>query len=402
MSPATPSASIRLPLTRQPLIRRLPVVASACLWLAAALAGCQRAPATAPLAAPAAGARPVATVGPDDAVGYANSAAPVPAPAEAGTSRAPAPTSAEEAPATFDPATVPESTAALPPFPLFQAPEGLTGSLAGEREREFDRSHVIAGDGIIAVEGRLFTERYRLQGGARDWSELEFHRNYRDAIAALGGVEVSRVQFTPVVAGAFGGRAAVDAHYHGTCASAGCENHTYLIRQGGDEYWVQVSTGRIPASGQVAVLQRRPMASSLALVQAAEMKRAIDADGRIALQFNFATDSAALREGDRPLVEEITTLLLDDPALAVSVDGHTDASGSPARNRELSRQRAEAVRDALIARGIDARRLAVQGFGADRPLAGNDDEAGRARNRRVELVRRDRTAAAAPATGRLR
>jgi len=381
MSPATPSALILS------LIRPIPVIVGSCLWLATALAGCQRPPAAA-VATPAAGARPVATVGPDDAVGYSNAvAAPGPGADQGPPAKASAPGEAEP-PAAFDPAAVPESTATLPPFPLFGAPEGLAGSLPGERERDFDRSHVIAGDGIVAVEGRLFTERYPLQG-ERDWSELEFHRNYRDAVAALGGAEVSRVQFTPAVARTFGGRAAVDAHYHGACASPGCENHTYLIRQGDDEYWVQVSTGRIPASGQVAVLQRRPMATSLALMQAAEMKRAIDSDGRIALQFNFPSDSAALREGDLPLVEEITTLLLDDPALAVSIDGHTDATGTPARNRELSRQRAEAVRDALVARGIDARRLAARGFGADRPLAGNGDEAGRARNRRVELVRRD-------------
>ena len=364
-----------------------------CLLLAGLPAGCQRQPSSSPVVAPSATNRPVATVGPDDAVGYNNDAAPaaaIPAPpAPAAPAIATPPRDGTSATSPFDPTEVPESTATLPPFPLFKAPDGMSGSLEGERVRDFDRLHVIAGDRVIAVDGRLFTERYPLQAGERDWSALEFHRNYRDAIASLGGVEISRVQFTPAVSQDFGGRAAVDAHYHGTCASAGCENHTYLLRQDRDEYWIQVSTGRIPPSGQVAVLQRQPLASSLALVDAAEMKRAIDTGGRVALQFNFDTDRAELRDDDLPLVEEITTLLLDDPALALSIDGHTDGSGTPARNRELSRQRAEAVRDALVVRGVDPARLNAQGFGADRPLAGNDNEAGRARNRRVELVRRD-------------
>lgn len=71
------------------------------------------------------------------------------------------------------------------------------------------------------------------------------------------------------------------------------------------------------------------------------------------------------------------------PASAIRIEGHTDATGSPDANRALSLRRAEAVRDALIARGIAAARIAVSGEGAAQPVASNDDPAGRARNRRV-------------------
>jgi OOP family OmpA-OmpF porin len=289
----------------------------------------------------------------------------------------------------FDPASVPESTASLPPFPFFEEPEGLASTFDDkDRHSSFDREHMIAGDKVVAVEGKVFRDRFQLANpDQREYSEIEFQRNYADAVAALGGVEVSRVQYTDEVNQAFGGRAAVDKHYHGTCASDGCENHTYLIRQGGREYWIQVSTGAIPLHGEVVVLERQAMASRLGFLDAAAMKKGLDADGRVALYVNFDTDRATLRPDAAPVIDEIARLLQGDPALRLSIDGHTDATGTAERNRELSRQRAQAVVAALVARGIDAARLAAQGFGSDKPLVAESDEASRAKNRRVELVK---------------
>lgn len=291
--------------------------------------------------------------------------------------------------AEFDPASVPESSATLPPFPFFKDPEGLKSTFDDkERNRNFDREHMIAGDKVIAVEGKVFRDRFQLTNPEqREYSDIEFQRNYADAIAALGGVEVSRVQYADDVNKAFGGREAVDKHYHGTCASDGCENHTYLIRQGGKEYWIQVSTGAIPLHGEVVVLERQAMASKLAFLDAAAMKKKLDADGRIALYINFDTDKATLRPDATPVIDEIARLLQGDTALKLSIEGHTDSTGTAERNRVLSKQRAEAVRDVLVAKGIDSARLGAQGFGPDKPLADNKDESGRAKNRRVELVK---------------
>lgn len=291
--------------------------------------------------------------------------------------------------ADFDPATVPESVALLPPFPFFQAPEGLVSTFdEKDRHANFDREHMIAGDRIIAVEGKVYRDRFQLTNpDQREYSEIEFHRNYANAIEELGGVKVSQVQYTHEVNTAFGGREAVDKHYHGTCASDGCENNTYLIRQEGKEWWIQVSTGAIPLHGEVVVLERQAMQTKLALIDAAEMKRKLDADGRIALYINFDVDKATLRPDAGPVIAEIVKLLTSDPALRLSVDGHTDGTGTAARNRELSLQRAQAVVAVLVARGIEASRLEAQGFGPDKPLVQETDDASRAKNRRVELVR---------------
>ena len=133
----------------------------------------------------------------------------------------------------------------------------------------------------------------------------------------------------------------------------------------------------------------RAPAPSLEPVSARQMKQAIDSGGKIALQVEFDADRATLRADADPLVEQIATLLHDEPGLRLSIEGHTDASGDPGQNRALSRQRAETVRAALIVKGIDASRLLAQGFGADRPIARDDSAEGGPGNRRVELVRID-------------
>jgi OOP family OmpA-OmpF porin len=330
-----------------------------------------------------------------------DAAAPAPADAAAPPAQEPAPAdpvapvAAAPASTDFDPASVAEATQPLPPFPFFDEPEGLASTLDDkDRHSNFDREHMIAGDKVIALEGKVFRDRFQLANpDQREYSAIEFQRNYADAIAALGGVEASRVQYTHAVNTAFGGREAVDKHYHGTCASDGCENHTYLIRQGGSEYWIQVSTGAIPLHGELVVLQRKAMESKLGFLKAEAMKSALDAAGRVALYINFDTDRATLRPDALPAVAEIARLLESDPALRVSVEGHTDDTGTPARNRELSQQRAETVVATLVARGIAAGRLSASGHGADRPLVPGTDEASRAKNRRVELVK---LAAAAP------
>ena len=81
-------------------------------------------------------------------------------------------------------------------------------------------------------------------------------------------------------------------------------------------------------------------------------------------------------------------LLTDNPGLRLAVQGHTDNTSTPAHNQQLSEARATAVVAALAAQGIAVGRLQAAGFGQSQPLADNATEAGRAKNRRVELVKR--------------
>jgi len=95
-------------------------------------------------------------------------------------------------------------------------------------------------------------------------------------------------------------------------------------------------------------------------------------------------------EGDsRELIDEVAEILLDHPQIELEIGGHTDSRGSGASNQELSEERANVVRDALIDRGVDPDRLEAVGFGEDRPIASNQESQGRATNRRMEFVRTD-------------
>jgi OmpA-OmpF porin, OOP family len=360
------------------------------LIVAAMLAsGCQRqdaSPAKTANAAP-----PTAT--PSQQPATASSSAPAPEPPKTSEASATPPTAVATPVADFDPTSVAITTAALPPFPFFREPAGKRSTHWGDlksRDRGFNRAHFIAGKKLIAIEGKLFRDMFNLEDaeeGRRVYSALEFHRNYENAIAALGGKKISATQFTDEFVAQNGGRDAIEKHLIGQPPGIDHEHQSYLIRTPQKEYWIHVSTGSLPLHGEIAVLEREAMTQSVGFLDAAAMKKAIDANGRVALYINFDVDKATLRPDAQPIIDEINKLLKTDSALKLSIEGHTDNTGTVERNRELSAARARSVLGALVGLGIDSARLTSKGFGADKPIANNADEAGRAKNRRVELVK---------------
>lgn len=100
----------------------------------------------------------------------------------------------------------------------------------------------------------------------------------------------------------------------------------------------------------------------------------------------FDTASNALDAASMATLDDLAAILKAYPNTVVVIEGHTDNVGDPAANLELSRRRAEAVRDALRQREIAEGRVSAAGFGDSKPAAGNDTEQGRAQNRRTDLV----------------
>jgi OOP family OmpA-OmpF porin len=101
---------------------------------------------------------------------------------------------------------------------------------------------------------------------------------------------------------------------------------------------------------------------------------------------NFDYDKATLRQEDLAIIDRDAAGLEKWGNVNIEVAGHTDSRGSDAYNMELSRQRAEAVRNYLISKGIAADRLTAKGYGESQPVADNDTDEGRFKNRRVELI----------------
>lgn len=98
----------------------------------------------------------------------------------------------------------------------------------------------------------------------------------------------------------------------------------------------------------------------------------------------FATASSTIGDASNALLDSVARAAAACPGV-LRIEGHTDNAGSDAYNLDLSTRRAEAVRRALTDRGMPASRLVVEGFGASRPLASNDTQAGRDQNRRIEF-----------------
>ncbi|NLI76453.1 MAG: OmpA family protein [Candidatus Riflebacteria bacterium] len=109
--------------------------------------------------------------------------------------------------------------------------------------------------------------------------------------------------------------------------------------------------------------------------------------GRMVLAVRFDPQSAVLRARSFPTLEKLLALLRANPEVRLLIEGHTDNYQGADYNLDLSRKRAFAIKDWLMQRGIGANRLRTEGFGETRPLVTNATAAGRARNRRVEIVR---------------
>jgi outer membrane protein OmpA-like peptidoglycan-associated protein len=99
----------------------------------------------------------------------------------------------------------------------------------------------------------------------------------------------------------------------------------------------------------------------------------------------FDVDESAIRDRDSPVLDR-AAVVLKRSMRPILIEGHTDNDGSLAYNRALSAARANAVANALITRGVPAERITTKGMAYLRPIASNDTRAGRASNRRVEIL----------------
>jgi OOP family OmpA-OmpF porin len=124
-------------------------------------------------------------------------------------------------------------------------------------------------------------------------------------------------------------------------------------------------------------------------LNASDMAKGIAAEGKVAIYgVYFDTDKADVKPESKASLGEMAKLLQKDAALKVHVVGHTDSQGTTARNLDLSQKRAESVIKALTTEHkIDGKRLSAKGIASYAPVASNDNDAGREKNRRVELVK---------------
>lgn len=230
--------------------------------------------------------------------------------------------------------------------------------------KEFDRHEFqIDASRTKAAEGRTYRITYWLdQGDGPLPSALQTLRNHQNAIKKVGGAVVYD-----------------DGRYR----------TVMRVAQGGKETWVDLTALINGNRYDMVIVEQEAMAQEV-VANAEAWKGDLASAGHVAIYgINFDTDKAVMRPESEPVIAEMAKLLGADPALAVFIVGHTDMTGRYEHNLQLSQERARSVVTALVSKhGVAASRLTGVGVGPVAPVASNDSEEGRARNRRVELVKR--------------
>ena len=212
-----------------------------------------------------------------------------------------------------------------------------------------------------AIEGHFWQINYYPQATAKTKpSELQILRNFENAVTKLGGKSVFATR----------------------------SRETFRIAKDGKEFWVDLWAEFTGKYG-FRIVEKAGMAQDIeanAEVFASDLKTT----GHAAIYgILFDTGKSTIKPESSQAIAEVAKLLAGDTALKVYVVGHTDSTGVLDANMKLSQDRAAAVVQALIkTHGIAATRLEAFGNGPYAPVATNDTEDGRAKNRRVELVKR--------------
>ena len=234
-------------------------------------------------------------------------------------------------------------------------------------DKEFDSYAFFDGHKLVPVEGKLYQTTYWIKDGLETRpSTLQIRRNFLTAIKNQGGTVL------------FDG--ATDLYPD---SRQGVAILTAKVGKQGKELWLEIW----PAEDEytITLVEKKLMRQD---VTATDMLEAINSNGYVALDIHFETGKAVIQPESRPIVDQITALLKQNASLNLSIEGHTDNVGEAKSNKTLSENRAKAVMSAIVAAGVPAGRLTTAGFGAERPVADNRTEEGRAKNRRVELVKK--------------
>jgi OmpA-OmpF porin, OOP family len=208
-------------------------------------------------------------------------------------------------------------------------------------------------------EGKFTFITYELERGKPDASGLAVVRNYEAALQKIGATIAAQDPQRWV-----NGSVMVD----------------------GREVWAQAEKG----NGKVwlRIVEKQPMKQHI-VADAAAMSNDLRASGHVAVYgIFFDTGKSVVKPESKPALDEVAKLLQSDAKLRLWVVGHTDSVGSVDDNMRLAQARAEAVASELAkSYGVPAARLKGYGVGPLAPVAGNEDDAGRAKNRRVDLVK---------------
>lgn len=234
--------------------------------------------------------------------------------------------------------------------------------LSGSEVKDFDSytSAYLTGDDA-RWEGKMSKLSYTRKAGTKQASMVQVARNYENAVLKVGGKILYKDERI-------------------VCAK---------IQKGGAVTWVEESAYNDGRDYDLVIVESKQMEQEVT-ADAAALGQSLASTGKAAVYgIYFDTDQSVIKPESTPALEEISRLLKDNRSLRLYVIGHTDNAGALDHNLKLSADRAGAVVKALVGRGIEPSRLKSAGVGPYSPEASNTTDAGKAKNRRVELVEQD-------------
>lgn len=236
-------------------------------------------------------------------------------------------------------------------------------ALSNAEVQDFGAYDFTIGDDTKKIEGRYWRLEYSLKEGAKNPGPLSIARNYANALIAKKGRKV----------------------FEGVDAGGGTATASMPLGDG-RTLWLETSISNGGEVYTLTIVEEAAMEQQIE-VTATWLAEQLARSGSVALEgITFDTAKAVIKPESKAVLDQIGTLLKTDTALRLEIQGHTDNVGAPTANLTLSQQRAEAVKKYLVdTHAVAAARLTTAGFGDTKPVADNTTDAGRAKNRRVEL-----------------
>jgi OOP family OmpA-OmpF porin len=232
-----------------------------------------------------------------------------------------------------------------------------------ECEKKFDQALILLDEDPesaknLKPEGDRALIKYQYQEVAgMAPSYLQIRRNYQNAAKALKAkILVDRERYTAM-----------------------------QIDKNGARIYVGIELFNDGRNISLTILEQKAMEQE---VTANDMWEALQKEGFMALYINFDTNKATIKPESTGIIDQIVELMKSQSSLKISIEGHTDSQGLPAANKTLSLNRAKSVIKAISAGGINQSRMIAVGWGQEKPVADNRTEEGRAKNRRVEIVKK--------------
>ncbi len=295
----------------------------------------------------------------------------------------------------FDWTKIPESTSEIGAFPYITAPEGFLIWKDGHGEESkngmttfSDYGKIIGynGNNFINFEGKKAELDFNMKDKSVDFNQLKFDKSVEDYLKSIGAVEIFKGQIPKEKLDELNkpDDMTVFKYISGDPWNSDPLRH-YVLNHKNGKIIIQVWSNS--AQSKIGILELESFKQTIKAPTASEMKSDIDKTGKVILNINFDTDKATLKPDGQKIVDEILNLLNTNSTLKLSIEGHTDNTGSAQRNKQLSTERANTVMYALAGKGIDIKRLKATGFGSEKPIKANDTEENKAQNRRVELVK---------------